>query len=69
MDKNAKTWQQIMRKQDLAKQNREPEFSGPAWKHPYMLYCLLTVLLFIFLLGMAYMAIQNDWIPSRGIGH
>ncbi len=69
MDKNAKAWAEIMKKQNSVKSKTEPEFEGPAWKHPYMLYCLATVLLFIFLMGMGYMAIQNDWIPSRGIGH
>jgi|GEM_PF-4012062 len=69
MDKNAKAWAKIMKRQNSVKSYVEPEFVGPAWKHPFVLYSLATVLLFIFLLGMGYMAIQNDWIPSRGIGH
>lgn len=68
MDKNVKAWSEIMKKQNVKEKKRADEFDGPAWKHPYMLYCLLVVLLFIFLLGMAYMAIENDWIPSRGVG-
>lgn len=65
MDSHAKAWSAIMKGQPMKEKKREEEFSGPAWKHPYMLYILLVVLLFIFLLGMAYMAVQNDWIPKR----
>ncbi len=35
------------------------------WKHPFVLYIVGTVLLFLFLLGMGYLAIENDWIPKR----
>lgn len=48
--------------------DREKDFDGPAWKHPYVIYIALTAVLFGFLLLMAYLAIENDWIPSRGIG-
>ncbi len=43
----------------------EPEWSGPIWKHPYMLYVWLTMALFGFLLVMAWLAWTNDWIPHR----
>jgi len=52
MDKNAKGWSKAVKKQNSVKPKAESEFEGPAWKHPYMLYCLVTVLLFIFLIGM-----------------
>lgn len=44
---------------------KELEYGGPLWKHPYMLYVILTLLLFIFLLLMGWMALKNDWIPKR----
>ena len=44
----------------------EKEFKGPAWKHPYVIYVVLTVLLFLFLVVMAKIARENDWIPNRG---
>lgn len=43
----------------------EKEWSGPAWKHPYMLYMIGTLGLFMFLLLMGYLAVENDWIPKR----
>jgi hypothetical protein len=44
---------------------REPEFTGPGWKNPYVLYILLTLALFGFLVLMGYIAWNNDWIPKR----
>jgi hypothetical protein len=35
------------------------------WRHPYALYILGTATLFLFLLLMAYLALSNDWIPTR----
>jgi len=35
------------------------------WKHPYVIYIVLTLVLFGFMLLMAYLAIENDWIPKR----
>jgi hypothetical protein len=35
------------------------------WKHPYVLYILLTLALFLFLILIAYLAVTNDWIPKR----
>jgi hypothetical protein len=45
----------------------EPEFRGPFWKHPVFLYLLLTGVLFLFLLGMGWLALDQGWIPDRGI--
>jgi hypothetical protein len=49
-------------------QNRlssEPEHQGSIWKHPYLVYILLTVVLFCGLLAAAWLAQMNDWIPKR----
>lgn len=35
------------------------------WKHPYVLYVLLTLALFLFLVLGAFLAVQQDWIPHR----
>ena len=45
----------------------EPEHQGSVWSHPYMLYVVLTAVIFIFLLVMGWLALSNGWIPSRGI--
>jgi hypothetical protein len=53
---------------DTPQQRRhEAEHQGPIWKHPYMIYIMLTAALFGFLVLMAYLALKNNWIPSRGI--
>lgn len=44
----------------------EPEHEGPIWKHPYMVYVMLNVVLFVFLLIAAYVAWTSGWIPERG---
>jgi hypothetical protein len=44
----------------------EPEFTGSGWKNPYVLYIILTVILFAFLVFMGYLAWTNGWIPHRG---
>jgi hypothetical protein len=46
---------------------REKEHQGSVWSHPYMIYILLTILLFLLLIGAAYLAWENGWIPNRGI--
>ena len=46
-------------------QEREPEWTGPIWKHPYFLYVWITLGLFGFLLIMGYLALSEGWIPSR----
>ena len=43
----------------------EAEFTGSGWKNPYVLYIILTTVLFLFLVLMGYLALQNDWIPHR----
>ena len=43
----------------------ETEVSG--WKHPYVIYIVLVLVLFGFLLFMGWMAWTNGWIPQRGI--
>lgn len=44
----------------------EEEHVGSIWKHPYMIYIVLTVVLFILLLVIAWIAYSGGWIPSRG---
>ena len=44
----------------------ELEHEGSIWKHPYMLYIVLTVILFILLLVIGWLAYSSGWIPSRG---
>ncbi len=43
----------------------EPEHHGSIWKHPYLVYVLLTVLLFVFLVFLGWLAWDNGWIPHR----
>jgi len=43
----------------------EPEWTGPIWKHPYLIYVWITLGLFSFLLLMGWLAWTNDWIPQR----
>jgi hypothetical protein len=45
---------------------REIEHEGSIWKHPYLVYVALTVVIAVFLGTLGYLAWQNDWIPSRG---
>jgi hypothetical protein len=44
---------------------REKEWSGPWWKHPYVAYLIGVSVLLAFLGLMTYLAIDNDWIPKR----
>lgn len=37
------------------------------WRHPYVLYVLGTAILFLFLILMAYLALESGWIPDRGV--
>jgi len=41
------------------------DFTQWGWKHPYVIYIGLVLGLFFFLILMAYLAIQNDWLPTR----
>ena len=43
----------------------EQEHVGSIWKHPYMIYVLLTLVLFLGLVLIAYFALRNDLIPQR----
>jgi hypothetical protein len=43
----------------------EPEHSGSVWSHPYMIYILLTALLAVFLGVIAWLALQEGWLPQR----
>ena len=40
---------------------------GLGQKHPYLVYLILTLALLGFLIFMGYMAIENGWLPDRGI--
>lgn len=51
-----------MSKEEL---EREPEYRGPVWKHPYMIYVALTAALFLFLVILGWIALTNNWIPAR----
>lgn len=43
----------------------EREHVGSIWKHPYMIYIVLTVALALLLVGLTYVASENGLIPSR----
>ncbi len=43
----------------------EEEHLGSIWKHPYMIYSVLTVILFLFLIAAGYLALKNGWIPNQ----
>ena len=45
----------------------EPDFRGPGWKHPYVIYIVLTALLFAGLIFAGWLAYENGWIPNRGV--
>jgi hypothetical protein len=43
----------------------DTEFEGKKANHPYVWYIGLTTLLFLFLVGIAYLAATNGWVPTR----
>jgi hypothetical protein len=45
----------------------EKDWEGAGWKHPYVLYLGATIVLVVFLFLMGYLAMENEWIPDRGI--
>ncbi|MEK6578152.1 MAG: hypothetical protein AABZ55_02905 [Bdellovibrionota bacterium] len=45
----------------------EKEHEGPIYKHPYFLYVILTMVIFGFLIIVGWVALDQGWIPSRGI--
>ena len=53
-------------KQKLAHSDKQ-DWTKMGWKHPYMIYVLLVLGLFVFLGVMGYLAVENEWIPNRGI--
>lgn len=42
----------------------EEEHKGSIWKHPYMLYVVLTMVLFTVLVVAAWLALKNGWLPK-----
>ena len=44
----------------------EAEQTGTIWKHPYLVYVIITFFLFIFLVLMGWLAIHEGWLPNRG---
>ena len=56
-----------MTQQEKTPIKREVEHQGPIWTHPYLLYVILTLVLFGGLLLAGWLAYSNGWIPSRGI--
>lgn len=45
----------------------EPEHQGSIWTHPYMVYVVLTMVIFLFLVVLGALALKNGWLPNRGI--
>lgn len=45
----------------------EPEWKGSKYSHPYLIYVVLTVVLFVFLVVMGGLAWTQGWIPNRRI--
>lgn len=56
-----------MTKRDLTELTPEPDWKGSGWKHPYVIYIVLTIALFAFLIGMGWLAWTQGWIPTRGV--
>jgi hypothetical protein len=50
----------------VLKPKPEAEHTGPIWKHPYLVYVIITLLLFGFLVLMGWLAIHEGWLPNRG---
>ena len=48
---------------------KEPEKQTSAFAKIYLVYLLLTILLFGFLVFMGWLALEEGWIPSRGISN
>ena len=45
--------------------NVEKEFSGPAWKHPAVVYIVLSTGVFLFLLLLGYIGYNSGCVPVR----
>lgn len=54
--------------QDIAEQDLspEPEHRGSMWTHPYVLYLILTLLLFLLLLLASWYVWSSGLVPNRG---
>jgi hypothetical protein len=63
MDQNSKS--SSPSSPSLSPSRRESEWDGPWWKHPYTTYLWIVLALFAFLGLMGYLAVENDWIPTR----
>ncbi len=58
-------------------EQKSPDSSAPApsaldrldqssgWRHPYMIYVVLTALIFIAMIGIAYWALNSDLLPKN----
>jgi hypothetical protein len=42
----------------------EEEHKGSIWKHPYLLYVVITMALFAVLVIAARLALKNGWLPN-----
>lgn len=49
--------------------NKESEKQTSVFAKIYLVYLLLTILLFGFLVFMGWLALEEGWIPSRGISN
>jgi hypothetical protein len=47
------------------KVQHDPEFEGDKMHHPYVWYVGGTLVLFLFLVAIAWLALDNGWIPQR----
>jgi hypothetical protein len=55
-----------MEREDSNKPVKAPEreFAGPLWKHPYFAYIWLSMIPFVFLLVLGWLAMKNGWLPN-----
>ena len=51
----------------VTNREHEMEHSGSIWTHPYMAYIWATMVLFLLLVFLGWLAWTNGWIPNRGI--
>lgn len=38
---------------------------SPIWKHPVFLYTVGTFLLFLLMVGLGWVALDQGWLPTR----
>ena len=53
------------RKPEYEMEYYEKEYKDTLWNHPYFIYIVLTLILFLFLGLIGWIAWDNDWIPHR----